>query len=1082
MASKPSGKKRANDERPASAKSRGKSSAAKADALLRPTAAEGGFGDGACRRLMIRASAGAGKTYQLSSRFLSLLERGAAADEILATTFTRKAAGEILQRVLQRLAKAALHDKDRQELARAIGRKEGLSSDRCHELLRSTIRQLHRLRVGTLDSFFVQLAGGFSLELGFPPGWRIGEETDVEAFRDEALDRVLRRGSETDVLSILNLLSKGEAVRSVHQLMQDTVDKAHALYRESPASAWTRVERPPGLSEPMLEKTLEELRNFDLSDAKALDNGRKGDLERAELGEWGEFIAKGLAKKVAEGDCEFNRRRIPQPLVNLYRKLLDHAASELVGLTVFQTRAAFDLLGRYDQELSRLKHERRQLRFEDVTYGLAALAADSSRLAWRMDGAIRHLLLDEFQDTSRAQWRVIRPLVERVVDADGDFFCVGDVKQAIYGWRGGVAQLFDALPDQAPDLEQRILAESWRSSPVVLEAVNEVFQNLTAHANLGQFEPAVRAWAESFPPHTTARRDLPGYVSLETAPEGAEGQRKLAVLKYAAQRVERLTRLAPGRSIGVLTRTNAAVGQMVYLLRQLHVDVSEEGGNPLTDSAGVELILSLLRLADHPGDKVARFHVAHSALGERLGLPDHQDRYPAERLAADLRREIQQNGLGPSVGRWVGLLEDCCDSREASRLRQLVEQAYEFDQVTPLRTTHFIKFVETTKVADPSGAQVRVMNIHQAKGLEFDIVVLPELDKEIRDQPGNYVVRRPAPTEAPDCILRSVSKEVRSLLPAEFQTMFEDRALQVAQEALCVLYVALTRARQGLYMFVQPSKENEKTIPRSCAALLRAALLGNDRVGPGQLLYERGTKDWFKHDQAPAAGVLSAVKPRPTPIEFSPAGARRRHLERRSPSGLEGGSFVRLQHALDRAESQWGMAYGTLIHAWFELIEWLEDGPPSPEQRRQAAAACDAAPALVHAWPAFDEMLARPAISAALRRSAYERAKAGGPGGLRLEVRNEFPFAYRDGDRLISGAIDRLVLVYEGDRLLRADVLDFKTDVIQGKSSKSLQAKVEYYAPQIQAYRRAVSSMTGLAPESIDAKLLFVGAGIVQSV
>jgi ATP-dependent exoDNAse (exonuclease V) beta subunit len=99
---------------------------------------------------------------------------------------------------------------------------------------------------------------------------------------------------------------------------------------------------------------------------------------------------------------------------------------------------------------------------------------------------------------------------------------------------------------------------------------------------------------------------------------------------------------------------------------------------------------------------------------------------------------------------------------------------------------------------------------------------------------------------------------------------------------------------------------------------------------------------------------------------------------------------------------------------------------------------------------------------------------------LRLVVRNEFPFAYREGDCLMTGSIDRLVRLYAGDQLVAADVIDFKTDVIESRGPKTLDAKTEYYRPQIDAYRRAVAAMTGLAPERIGARLLFVNPGIVQ--
>ncbi len=119
---------------------------------------------------MIRASAGTGKTYQLSNRYLQLAADGQPAEQLLASTFARKAAGEILARVLIRLAEAATDETKRKELARAIDRP--LAASECRVLLAGLVGELHRLRIGTLDSFFVQLAGYFTLELGLPGGWR----------------------------------------------------------------------------------------------------------------------------------------------------------------------------------------------------------------------------------------------------------------------------------------------------------------------------------------------------------------------------------------------------------------------------------------------------------------------------------------------------------------------------------------------------------------------------------------------------------------------------------------------------------------------------------------------------------------------------------------------------------------------------------------------------------------------------------------------------------------------------------------------------------------------------------------------
>src|SRR5437762_2038857 len=164
--------------------------------------------------VVIRASAGTGKTYQLAVRFIGLLASGARPDEILATTFTRKAAGEILDRVLFWLAKAAADDGERARLAEEIDRKS-LSAAQCRELLIATVRQLHALRVGTLDSYFLQVATSFGPELGLPPGWSICDELMDALLRDEAIELVLARGRLSDLATLVHSLTKGAAARSI---------------------------------------------------------------------------------------------------------------------------------------------------------------------------------------------------------------------------------------------------------------------------------------------------------------------------------------------------------------------------------------------------------------------------------------------------------------------------------------------------------------------------------------------------------------------------------------------------------------------------------------------------------------------------------------------------------------------------------------------------------------------------------------------------------------------------------------------------------------------------------------------------
>ncbi len=136
--------------------------------------------------------------------------------------------------------------------------------------------------------------------------------------------------------------------------------------------------------------------------------------------------------------------------------MVEHAKAELVGQIARQTIATRDLMVRFDKEYNRLKSEHGWLRFSDVTRTLAHAdeAARSQTMNFRLDSSIQHLLLDEFQDTSPDQWRILRRLTQAIMSqkSESSFFCVGDGKQAIYGWRGGVSEILDVVAREVPQI------------------------------------------------------------------------------------------------------------------------------------------------------------------------------------------------------------------------------------------------------------------------------------------------------------------------------------------------------------------------------------------------------------------------------------------------------------------------------------------------------------------------------------------------------------------------------------------------------------------------------------------------------
>jgi ATP-dependent helicase/nuclease subunit A len=1070
--------------------------------------------------VVIRASAGTGKTHQLTVRFIGLLLADVRPDEILATTFTRKAAGEILDRALLTLAQAAADESARTKLAKALEIKS-LSADKCRELLAATVQRLHTLRIGTLDSYFLQIATSFGPELGLPPGWSICEEMADIVLRDEAIELVLASGRLTDLKALVHALTKGAAARSIGRLVRDAVSSLFELYRETEPGAWRRIAVCKGLEAEKIEETLAALATSAFED-KRMAGACAQDVERFRAADWEAFIATGLAAKVLSNQTAYYNKPLPRDLVALYERLLKHVESILVGQVAAQTEATHQLLERFSERYHALQLQERALRFSDVTFRLAAAAAavGEEQLAFRLDGNIRHLLLDEFQDTSPVQWRVIRPLAESVTrKAGGSFFCVGDVKQAIYGWRGGVAEIFDALDGQLPGLTKDNLNDSYRSAQPVIDAVNTVFENLTKHPNLDKFTEPVRQWRKDYPHHHTTKRELAGHVTLSVAPAAGDGEDQLqTTFEYAAQRIRDCAIAAPGATIGVLVRTNTAVARLIYRLRSLGVAASEEGGNPLIDSPAVELILSLLKLADHPGDSVARFHLANSPLSGPLDLSDHGDDRRAAALAQRLRRQLLDNGYGQTVFHHAQLLAPNCDERDLARLQQLVELAYQYQPTSTLRTSDFLRLVETKRTPDPQSTAVRVMTIHQAKGLQFDVVFLPELEAKLVGQPDRFVAGRPSPSEPVNIVCRLANENVRQFFPAELQKLFEDDMRLEVAESLCVLYVAMTRAVHALHMIIAPPRPNEKSLPKTFAGLLRATLAADKKTEPGQTLYEHGDAQWHLstptrsvsegNSQARSAseGSRAAGPPRrttepnpkskienPKSIVLAPSARRRpRGLERTSPSALEGGTRILASRIL-AGHSADALAIGTLFHAWLAQIEWLDGGLPTDDALRRVAArlrreiACSDEQIDEH-LARFRKLLSAPTISDVLSRRVYESPSNLGfkvktwPTGFKTTVYSERPFAIRTGDEILTGAIDRLVVITHDNRPIAADIIDFKTDDVSSSNKKVLAERVEFYKPQLAAYRQAAAQLLKLGVAAITSRLVFLQAAAVQAV
>ena len=1053
-------------------------------------------------RELVLASAGSGKTYHLSSRILGLLAMGVPPGEVLATTFTRKAAGEILERVLVRLAEGALDPAKARELGKdahpCLAQPE-----ECRGLLHGLLTDLHQMNVGTLDAFFVRVARSFFLELGLPPRWTIADEPTQDRIRTEAVLVTLAEADKAQLVELLRMLNRGAADRQVHAALLEKVDSLLAIRRQLDPKAADPWATEFGVTERLSPETLREhaqvlatrLAELEVPSTQRGDpvkqwvTARDNASEAISRLDWDAAFGMGIGAKVLAEEKSFSSKPIPPEFVAVFGEAIRLARIDLAPKLDHEAQALGRLAELLETTFARAQRRVGAYRFDDVTSLLGGPDPTGNRndLSYRLDQRVRHLLLDEFQDTSLQQWRALEPLAHELLSGHLDEragVIVADPKQSIYGWRGARPELA-YLVGEAYGLARTTMDTSWRSSPVILGFVDDVFRNLPNNPAVVGIDVGPRvasAWMEDFT-ELAAARDLPGHVCVHlapAAPDSGRGAIRPSLLRRAAQVVKRLHEQIPGRSIGVLAGRNRVVGYLMDELQAIGVRASGEGESYLTDTAPANVILSLLRLADHPSDPSALYHVALTPLGEIVGLRDREDVGAARALAARIRIQLLAEGYGPTLSKWVHDLAPWCDARQVQRLLQLVELGHRWDERATLRPTDFTRYVACESVEDPSSARVQVMTIHQSKGLEFDAVVLPELYASLAPDRGEALI----PTRDPDTgrvvqVYPGMSKEKLALFPEAEAADQELRSADL-RDRLSVLYVALTRAKYALHLILPPEGGTKK----HGAGLIREALsLEDAKATDTDVLEERGDPLWFDRLEGTAEPAEDEKPPKehdPSAPLFRPSeSGPGRNLARRSPASLEGGTHVDLSFTL-RLDAASGLRRGVVVHAWCEQIEWIEDGIVDDDALRAIAQEKALGMHRDQVGRLIGEF--RGWLRAEPIRSALSRKALPSEPDTLVRVENELPFVRRMADEIQEGFIDRLVLIQHAGQVVRAEILDFKTDSIEAGDEATLTARTDHYRPQIAAYRSVVREQYGLAESDVSGKLVFLGAGVVREV
>ncbi len=865
---------------------------------------------------IVQAPAGSGKTELLTLRYLKLLAVCDEPEEVLAITFTRKAASEMRDRVISVLNWAQ----------RCLDGKEN-ANDVISELrltiagsvLQSNIRHNWRLldnpgrlRIQTIDSFCFYLAnqlpilsqvgGNPAVTENIEPVFREAAKATLAQLEDDsdladAIDIVLRH-LDNDIGAIeqqlINLLyqrdqwanyiqaltqdssaTKHYLQHSLEELIAESLDEARLALHPSSDTLLMLLNYAAHNKSAAGELPAELTDRFPLSELPAASH--------ADLQLW-HFLLSILLKKDGDwlraanknhgfppGNEKDERKALVESLqcdaslreaLNYIRLLPDPKADDKQWR--FQVALCHVLQALNIQLLLAFRN------FKVVDYtqtGAAALMAlgDSDQptdLAMALDNVINHILVDEFQDTSQLQLELLQRLTAGWTQSDGrSLFLVGDAMQSCYGFRNANVGIYlGVLENGLGDLTLQALqlSSNFRSQRPVVEWVNDVFSTaFPAAANISRgavpYSPAdiIHDGSDS--------EGIEAEVIHFEPPERSLAQ--LAEADWVAEKVSTIKRNYPADSIAILVRTRSQLETLIPALRAAKLQWTATDIDRLDSLPLISDLTSLVRIVLHPGDRLAWLALLRAPwcgldAADLLTLSRHSQEQGLWEALQDFESVTSLSSHARDVlPGFISAMAFVMEMRFRESLRHCVEAAWNLlrgyfvcqdslDQASVERfyqlldeqevaggLADFFRFEEIlaeafvpSPVADEHAAGLHLLTMHKAKGLEYDHVILPGLNRSPRSDDKNLLIwhQRLNQQNEQRLFLAGVT-ETGSEDSSLYQLLRYEQKTRQQLESSRLLYIAVTRARKSasILAILPRDKEGEVKAPESGSLLAR---------------------------------------------------------------------------------------------------------------------------------------------------------------------------------------------------------------------------------------------------------------------
>ncbi|GAA7599890.1 RecB-like helicase [Helicobacter pylori] len=732
--------------------------------------------------MALKASAGSGKTFALSVRFLALLFKGANPSEILTLTFTKKATAEMKERILDYLKilqKENLEDEKEKEKSQNILKELEEKYRLDPSLVQNSAQKIYQrflnaeIRISTIDAFFQSILRKFCWFVGLSANFEVNEDTKVHQQQlNESFLRALNN-EQLEELSVFIAQCLSYDSYTSDSILERLRFLKNKLYLFDPNK------KEPAFDE---EGFLEKLRNLN-KQIQSVETASDTAKTAIKCDDFRGFLNSSLTWLEKKGEYRYFKK-IKDEIPTLESEC-EEIENDLKRYYEARESALFKKFPKFIQLYDKATSKIQALDFDAIKDKVHALLNGYEEMPaeffyFRLDSKIAHILIDEFQDTSLNDYKILAPFIDEIKAGIGQakwhrsVFFVGDVKQSIYGFRGSFSSLFESV---SKDFYHDNLQFNHRSSPLIINYVNTIFKKAYQNSPTAYLE-------QKYPKASSNKHARDGYVKVSLVAD----ERELLLEQILQEAKNLLEHRIDPKDITLLCATNDdALEIKNYLQKNLSAI------NPSTESS--------TKLSQFVESKIIK-HALEYALAEEPYKPFYK--HSVLKLAGYLHDDaIALPGFNPKkesvagfvwkVMEWFELYTEC--AQICLELAVGCEDANEF-----------LEKLEAKEIVSFNAKGTQIMTIHASKGMQFPYVIVCERLGKPKTNNSNQFLEEYSGTELMHLYYRMKNREV---VDKDYARALDKEEAAKDHEETNVYYVAFTRAELGLIV-VAKDKDQKK--------------------------------------------------------------------------------------------------------------------------------------------------------------------------------------------------------------------------------------------------------------------------------